>query len=109
MAAAARISEQTASPADRKRRYPGVHSFEERDQTQFFGRHAAADELLLRVLSVRLLLQFAPSGVGKTSLLAAGLFPRLRLHQYFPFFVRLNQPGEKLVEAVHRSLAACRT
>lgn len=92
-------------PAGAKRRYPGVRSFEERDQAQFRGRKAASEELLLRVLSVRLLLQFAPSGVGKTSLLAAGLFPRLRPHDYFPFIVRLNKAGESLVDAVRRSLA----
>ena len=68
-----------------RRRYPGVQSFEERDGPRFFGRSRATEELLLRVLSVRLLLQFAPSGAGKTSLLNAGLFPRLRPHRYFPF------------------------
>ncbi len=86
------------------RRYPGVRSFEERDQPRFFGRQRATEELLLRVLSVRLLLQFAPSGVGKTSLLNAGLFPRLREHHLFPVMVRLNQPDESLTQAVRRSL-----
>ena len=56
------------------------------------------------MLSVRLLLQFAPSGVGKTSLLNAGLFPRLREHHLFPVTVRLNQPAESLTQAVRRSL-----
>jgi tetratricopeptide (TPR) repeat protein len=92
-----------AVAADR-RRYPGVRSFEERDQARFFGRGRATDDLLLRVLSVRLLLQFAPSGVGKTSLLNAGLFPRLREHHLFPVMVRLNQPAESLTQAVRRSL-----
>ncbi len=87
-----------------KRRYPGVRHFEERDQIQFRGRAVAAEDLLLRVLSVRLLLQFAPSGVGKTSLLTAGLFPRLRPHHYFPFIVRLNRPDESLTDAVRRSV-----
>jgi tetratricopeptide (TPR) repeat protein len=86
------------------RRYPGARSFEEWDQTQFRGRKRAAEELLLRVLSVRLLLQFAPSGVGKTSLLNAGLFPRLRAHNYFPFIVRVNRTDESLVQAVTRSM-----
>ena len=86
------------------RRYPGTRSFEEWDQTQFRGRKRAAEELLLRVLSVRLLLQFAPSGVGKTSLLNAGLFPRLRAHNYFPFIVRVNRTDESLVQAVRRSM-----
>lgn len=87
-----------------RRRYPGVRSFEEQDWPRFFGRSRATDELLLRVLSVRLLLQFAPSGAGKTSLLNAGLFPKLRPHTYFPFIIRLNQTNESLAQAVRRSL-----
>lgn len=88
-----------------RRRYPGVRSFEERDERIFFGRKRAAQELLLRVLSVRLLLQFAPSGVGKTSLLNAGLFPELRrTHNCFPFIVRLNNRSETLLQATLRSL-----
>lgn len=87
-----------------RRRYPGVRSFLEPDQRRFFGRRRAAEELLLRVLSVRLLLQFAPSGAGKTSLLNAGLFPLLRPYGYFPFTIRLNHASESLVQAVTRSL-----
>src|SRR5215472_11005042 len=87
-----------------RRRYPGVRAFQEPDSQRFFGRHRATEELLLRVLSVRLLLQFAPSGAGKTSLLNAGLCPQLRPHGYLPCNDRLNQPQESLLEAVHRSL-----
>ena len=97
-------SPSPTAPQSGQRRYPGVRSFEEQDQTRFRGRSAATEELLLRVLSVRLLLQFAPSGVGKTSLLNAGLFPRLRPHDYFPFIVRLNLAGESLTEAVRRAM-----
>ena len=81
-----------------------MQSFEERDGPRFFGRSRAIEELLLRVLSVRLLLQFAPSGAGKTSLLNAGLFPRLRPHRYFPFTIRLNNEHESLAQAAARSL-----
>ncbi len=92
------------SAATDRRRYPGIRSFEEPDRGRFFGRRLAAEELLLRVLSVRLLLQFAPSGAGKTSLLNAGLFPRLRPHGYVPVMVRLNNPDESVAAAAARSL-----
>lgn len=105
MTAASPPTQAAPLPALARRRYPGVRSFAERDQAQFRGRKLATEELLLRVLSVRLLLQFAPSGVGKTSLLTAGLFPRLRPRDYFPFIVRLNETRESLVDAVRRSLA----
>ena len=96
-------SPRTAAAVHRHR-YPGVRSFEEQDEVRFFGRHRAAEELLLRVLSVRLLLQFAPSGAGKTSVLNAGLFPRLRPHGYFPFMIRLNEERESLLDAALRSM-----
>jgi hypothetical protein len=86
------------------RRYPGGRCFEESDSRFFFGRDRAVEALLLRVLSVRLLLQFAPSGVGKTSLLNAGLIPRLRARQFFPFVVRFNQTTEGVLAAVERAL-----
>jgi tetratricopeptide (TPR) repeat protein len=89
---------------DQRRRYPGVPPFEEQDHKCFFGREPATEELLLRVLSVRLLLQFAPSGVGKTSLLNAGLFPKLRERNFVPVAVRLNKPSESLVQSATRSL-----
>lgn len=89
---------------DDRHRYPGLRSFDEQDAHRFFGRNRAAEDLLLRVLSVRLLLQFAPSGAGKTSLLNAGLFPRLRPHGYFPCSIRLNNEHESLAQATARSL-----
>ena len=95
------VTDAAGFPPDR---YPGVRPFEETDHPLFKGRKAATEALLLRVLSVRLLLQFAPSGVGKTSLLNAGLFPQLRPHGYFPFVIRLNQPHETLTQATRGAL-----
>jgi len=91
-------------PVVDRQRYPGVRSFQEPDRIRFFGRSKATEELLLRVLSVPLLLQFAPSGAGKTSLLNAGLFPKLRPHGYLPANIRLNRSEETVVQAVTRSL-----
>lgn len=103
-AAETQVDRSDAGGRPLRRRYPGVQSFQEDDSSRFFGRRRATEELLLRVLSVRLLLQFAPSGAGKTSLLNAGLCPQLRPHGYLPCNVRLNQPDESLVQAAYRSL-----
>lgn len=97
-------SDRERASLEDRHRYPGLRSFEEQDSHRFFGRSRAAEDLLLRVLSVRLLLQFAPSGAGKTSLLNAGLFPRLRPHGYFPCSIRLNNEHESLAQATARSL-----
>jgi tetratricopeptide (TPR) repeat protein len=95
----------TAGPQPRSR-YPGTHPFGDsaEDQARFFGRDEEAEELYLRVLSVPLLVQFGRSGLGKTSLLQAGLFPRLRQKPFLPVMIRLNDPNDSLTEAVTRSL-----
>lgn len=89
-----------------RRRYPGTGPFGPEDAALFFGRKAETEELYLRILSVPLLLQFGRSGLGKTSLLQAGLFPLLRAKPFLPVMIRLNDPGESLTDAVARSIRA---
>lgn len=87
-------------------RYPGTRPFSDSpdDVARFFGRDAEAEELYLRVLSVPLLVQFGNSGLGKTSLLQAGLFPRLRQKPFLPVMIRLNNAEESLTAAVTRAI-----
>jgi tetratricopeptide (TPR) repeat protein len=91
--------------SSRVRRYPGVRPFQDRaeDYALFFGRRVEIEQLYLRVLSVSLLVQFARSGLGKTSLLQAGLFPLLRQKPLLPVLVRLNQE-EPLVYTVSKAI-----
>ena len=42
---------------------------------------------------------FGLSGLGKSSLLQAGLFPRLRAEQYFPVYIRLDYSPAELPES----------
>ncbi|HET8773004.1 MAG TPA: hypothetical protein VFP80_04405, partial [Thermoanaerobaculia bacterium] len=87
-------------------RYPGTSPFDDspEDVSRFFGRDEEADELYLRVLSVPLLVQFGTSGLGKTSLLHAGLFPRLRQKPFLPVMIRLNTAEDSLIDSVVRSV-----
>ena len=106
------ISPVSVSQASTRSRYPGTRPFSEspEDQQRFFGRHREGQQLYLRVLSVSLLLQFAKSGLGKTSLLQASLFPRLREKPFLPVMVRFNEKNESPVDAVARSIRhACKT
>jgi len=62
--------------------YRGLNAFEEQDAAFFFGRETAATQIL-RLMSQRLegaglLVVSGASGVGKSSLLRAGVLPRLR-------------------------------
>ena len=60
---------------------PRTFSYEQRDL--FFGREREARDLLARVLSERLLLFYAQSGAGKSSLLHTRLIPQLREEKGF--------------------------
>lgn len=74
--------------------WPGLASYAEEDAAYFAAREAERDELLERVLQHRLTVLYGLSGLGKSSLIKAGLFPMLRTHQCLPVYVRLNfAPG----------------
>lgn len=58
--------------------FPGLVSFTERDAPIFFGRGREIDELVDQVRESRFVAVVGASGSGKSSLVAAGLIPRLR-------------------------------
>ncbi|NOY83264.1 MAG: AAA family ATPase, partial [Nitrospirae bacterium] len=58
--------------------YPGLSPFEEEDQAYFFGRDQETQEVIASLLTARLTFLFGSCGVGKTSLLNAGVAALLR-------------------------------
>ena len=78
------------SGVDAHNPWPGLVAFTEELQEFFHGRAEEADELLRRVERRNLTLLFGQSGLGKSSLLQAGLFPRLRAKEYLPVSIRLD-------------------
>ena len=91
-------------------RYPGPTSFNDSptDARLFFGRQVEIADLCDRVLSDRLLVLYGKSGIGKTSLLKAGVFPELRARNYLPLYLRF-QEHSTIVETVdHAVSVACR-
>ncbi len=58
--------------------YVGPQPFAEKDSPFFFGREREARELLSLVISEPLVLFYAPSGAGKSSLINTRLIPSLR-------------------------------
>jgi WD40 repeat protein len=58
--------------------YVGPRTFEEKDARFFFGREREARDLLWLVMSEPLVLFYAPSGAGKSSLINTRLVPGLR-------------------------------
>jgi WD40 repeat protein len=88
--------------------WPGMASFEEADQPFFRGRADETAELLRLVRREPLTVLFGSSGLGKTSLLKAGLFPALRNEEMLPVYVRLEHGinAPPLRDQVWQALAA---
>lgn len=70
--------------------WPGLRSFAEVDSAYFFGREAESQALYDLVERAPVVVLYGQSGLGKTSLLRAGLFPLLKADTYFPVWVRLD-------------------
>lgn len=72
-------------------RYPGLNSFRSEEEAIFFGRRRETTELLQMVRSEQAVVLFSKSGLGKSSLLNAGLVPALRPLNFRPIRVRFQQ------------------
>ncbi|MGW6535458.1 nSTAND1 domain-containing NTPase [Streptomyces sp. NPDC055051] len=86
------------SEEDEPSPYRGLARFEPGDTDLFFGRDRSVADLLERADEHRLVCLFGASGSGKSSLLRAGLIPRLRDPAYAgerPAAVRILTPGER--------------
>src|SRR5947207_5924517 len=73
-------------------RYPGAQPFADDDLSRklFRGREREATLLTNQILANRLVVLFARSGVGKTSVLNAGVAENLRAEGLLPLTVRVN-------------------
>jgi hypothetical protein len=82
--------------------WPGLQAYAEEDRPFFFGRDTEIDRLLWLVQRNVLTVVFGPSGTGKTSLVQAGLFPKLRgerLERHSePHWIRLQHVGSLVAQ-----------
>jgi DNA-binding winged helix-turn-helix (wHTH) protein/WD40 repeat protein len=60
---------------DERSPYPGLAAFREDDADFFYGRESEVTQLWRKITTRRLLALIGPSGIGKSSLLRAGLIP----------------------------------
>ncbi len=86
----------------------GLNAYTEETQAYFFGRNNAINELFTRVRENRLTTLFGQSGFGKTSLLGAGLLPKLKVESYRPQLIRLSFSEDVPSLADQTRLALCK-
>lgn len=104
-------SDSTLSAA---RPWPGLREFTEADQGFFFGRDHEIRDLAGLVQRSPAALVYGESGLGKTSLLQAGVFPVLREMDLLPVSIRFDYdakappPGEQLRSALLRAMKDAR-
>lgn len=64
-----------------RRRYPGVSPFETNQADQYFGRTRDVQDLYDLILLEKMVVLFGKSGYGKSSLLNAGIIPKLKTNK----------------------------
>src|SRR5947207_278025 len=99
----------TQASVDPQHPWLGLDSFSEETRAYFYGREEEVAELARRVQRKALTLLFGQSGLGKTSILRAGIVPRLRPIGYCPVYVRVDYsresppPAEQIKAAIFRA------
>src|SRR5205823_14045612 len=99
----------TQASVDPQHPWLGLDSFSEETRAYFYGREDEVAELARRVQRKALTLLFGQSGLGKTSILRAGIVPRLRPIGYCPVYVRVDYsresppPAEQIKAAIFRA------
>jgi len=84
------MNDSGADRADAQHPWIGLASFTEGDRSFFAGRGDEIENLLRLVRRDTLTLLYGVSGLGKTSLVQAGLFPALRDENILPVPIRLD-------------------
>lgn len=88
--------------------WPGLKSYTEADSALFFGRDADIERLANAIEYEDVCTVYGKSGAGKSSLLMAGVFPKLRKKGFLPVWIRLNHEGkasttQQIIDAVEQS------
>jgi hypothetical protein len=89
-----------------KNPFKGLYYYEEADKDIFHGRENESEELLDLVTLNVLTVVFGKSGIGKTSLLNAGLFPLLREKDFLPvkLWLDYSSSGLPLLDQVKQAI-----
>lgn len=93
---------RTPTPVIAGHPYRGLFAFQEDDATFFYGREAFTERQFQAIQEKTLVTIVGPSGSGKSSVVFAGLIPRLRQNR--EWLVTDFRPGTRPVQALAESL-----
>lgn len=97
---------------ERRNPFKGLRAFQESDAADFHGRDSLVNELLDALVDARLVSVVGPSGSGKSSVVRAGLFPRLRrgdAPSAVPLLITDMYPGTHPFESLETALSRVAT
>ncbi len=92
------------SPSDHSiQPYKFLDFYRTHDRKLFFGREREIETLVSDIVSARLVILFAKTGSGKSSLLNAGVRPRLEELDYETFWIRVEDDPIEAARAAFRN------
>lgn len=88
------MSNHSALKLDNANPFPGLNSYTESSKKFFFGRNAEVKALFNLINRNRLTILLGKSGIGKTSLIQAGIVPLLKENRYLPIYIQCKLVSE---------------
>src|SRR5574344_700263 len=74
----------------------GLDSYNEKEASLFFGRQTEIEELSGDIFHNQQTIIYGPSGVGKTSIIKAGIFTKARKKDFLPVYIRLSHNDDEI-------------
>ena len=71
-------------------RWLGLRSYTEGDASIFYGRDAEINKICNAIYYNDVTIIYGPSGIGKTSIINAGVFPAMSNAKFFPVYIRFD-------------------
>jgi hypothetical protein len=100
------IDDAPERKALKKNPYKGLIPYDENDKDLFYGRENEVRNLFKFIMNNSLIVVMGKFGIGKTSLLNAGVFPKLRENNFLPIRIRLNyaEDAPRIMEQINQAI-----
>src|SRR3954469_6660253 len=86
---------------ERRRPYVGLRPYSEKDAAFFFGRESERDIIISHLMASRLTILYGATGVGKSSILHAGVVHHIRQFAHFSSARKSGPDSQKYVTDLH--------